>query len=358
MFLYSEDTNDLLLDAYKNEISTTESALKTYQYLPASAQNSTKHFLKSLSSMQTEWKNYHNQYSLIIRILFEIINSFPSENKSVTDDLKTFSNTTNYVNLYVQICNLMHTSANESKKFVDYEQFQNLKKLLQLSSSSTFNDIVNKLLKVISTINTDNYSAEFLKDLIKLNELLEHQLIEQNIVVYNNQSDNEENEEEAMIISPKKMVKRSQSVSRKSTKPLLDNSNISQDQSSPTKDVLVRRRKTQSNVMNNLNLNRSKFIDWLTNQFSRQFDVDYTKVFLYSKYFCYDNLEKVKENLFVNQRISIHDGLVNPFKYLKKKENAAEIKHDRELLPICIIYKIYLECGHMINLYDWLQVCD
>ncbi len=26
------------------------------------------------------------------------------------------------------------------------------------------------------------------------------------------------------------------------------------------------------------------------------------------------------------------------------------------LLPINVVYRIYLECGHMINLFDWMQV--
>lgn len=28
---------------------------------------------------------------------------------------------------------------------------------------------------------------------------------------------------------------------------------------------------------------------------------------------------------------------------------------NEELVPLSVIYRIYLECGHMINLFDWLQ---
>ena len=314
-----------------------------------SSDESIEGFLNSTEKAQIEWRQFHNQYSLLIKVLFEIINSFPSENKGIIDSLKTFSNSS-FVDLYVQICSLINTSSTEAKKFLDYEHFQNLKKLLQLSSSSTFNEIVKKVLKVTSDICQVDYNAEFLIDIVKLNEILEKQINEQNLNHYNNQSDNEENIEEVLHISPKNQIQRERSISRKS-KPLLD---LNQELS-PNKANAVRRRKTQT--LGNLNLNRIKFIDWLSNQFSRVFDNDYTNTFKHSKHFCYSNISKLKAHLFVNQRISIHDGLVNPFKYFNT-ENTLKNSQDKDFLPISIIYKIYLECGHMINLYDWLQVSN
>lgn len=45
---------------------------------------------------------------------------------------------------------------------------------------------------------------------------------------------------------------------------------------------------------------------------------------------------------------------------MKNKQEIAKMSQEgvtttEELVPLSVIYRVYLECGHMINLYDWLQ---
>jgi hypothetical protein len=190
-----------------------------------------------------------------------------------------------------------------------------------------------------------NYTIEFMSEIVKLSEIIEQYKNEENILLQNSHSDNENIENETRNNTQVKLIKRSHSVSRKSAKPLLDNSNVSFVEQ---KEILARRRKTQTNISINFGSIRYKFMEWIIQQFTVAFDRNYTNIFSYSKFFCYSNISKLKLHLFANQRISIHDGLLNPFKYLNTQEK-------QELVPISVIYRIYLECGHMINLFDWLQ---
>jgi hypothetical protein len=114
-------------------------------------------------------------------------------------------------------------------------------------------------------------------------------------------------------------------------------------------------------------------LDWLENQFSIYFNRDYSIKLHNSNYFCYTNFERVQRRLFDMQRLNVHACLFNandflnmkvsgrltesgsPNKRSKCNNQIAEMNTDEELVPLCVIYRVYLECGHMINLYDWLQ---
>lgn len=386
LFLHDYSSNfniDSAIESYKNDGFINDKIIQdinTSSKLPQNNNNNSKSIVKSIIKIQEQWIKYHNEYSLIIKFLFLILKCFPTEYNdasSSSSSSKTFVNTT-YCDLYIQISNLINSqssntdaNATSNKKFIECEQFINLKKLLQLSSINTFNEISNKLLNLLENLNHTYYNTNFVNELIKLSEMLQQQLVEHNVITYNNDlSDNDENNEEQ--VSPKKAIKRSQSL-RKSKganqKPLLDNSNIYQHResqceefNSPTKEI--RRRKTQSHIANPNSQNRNKFMEWLNNQCSTYFNLDYTRKFDFlSNCFCYNNIDNTKEHLFNMQRIAIHDALINPFKYFSQlNANGLTVmnknKNDKDLLPISVIYKLFLECGHMINLYDWLQACQ
>lgn len=66
----------------------------------------------------------------------------------------------------------------------------------------------------------------------------------------------------------------------------------------------------------------------------------------------------VKRHIMGVPRASIHQALNNPAHYLQCE--CCEIENDEaKLLPtmpdVSIIYKLHLECGKMINMFDWLQ---
>ncbi|KRT86643.1 hypothetical protein AMK59_237 [Oryctes borbonicus] len=72
--------------------------------------------------------------------------------------------------------------------------------------------------------------------------------------------------------------------------------------------------------------------------------------------FFFDDVS-IESHIIGSHRAAIHTALNNPCHYLQcdccKKQNEASIL--KTMPDICIIYKLHLEYGKMINLYDWLQ---
>ncbi|XP_074660295.1 origin recognition complex subunit 3-like [Tubulanus polymorphus] len=83
--------------------------------------------------------------------------------------------------------------------------------------------------------------------------------------------------------------------------------------------------------------------------------VCYRNYTLYEAFY-YDQSSIIKRHLAASPRASIHTGLGNPHYYLPNDELKCDGGHIALSLPdICIVYKLHLECGRLINLYDWLQ---
>ncbi|KAM9240453.1 origin recognition complex subunit 3 isoform 3-T3 [Leptosomus discolor] len=64
----------------------------------------------------------------------------------------------------------------------------------------------------------------------------------------------------------------------------------------------------------------------------------------------------LREHLNAAPRIALHTALNNPYCYLKNqalKSNGGSISNKAP--DICIVYKLHLECGRLINLVDWLE---
>ncbi|CAM4650024.1 hypothetical protein PO909_011293 [Leuciscus waleckii] len=64
----------------------------------------------------------------------------------------------------------------------------------------------------------------------------------------------------------------------------------------------------------------------------------------------------LRQRLNVTPRTSIQTALSHPFHYLQNeslKTNAGTISSAAP--DLCIVYKLHLECGRLINLYDWLE---
>lgn len=64
-----------------------------------------------------------------------------------------------------------------------------------------------------------------------------------------------------------------------------------------------------------------------------------------------------KRHIMGVPRAAIHTALNNPSHYLQCK--CCELSHEASLIPtmpdLSIVYKLHLECGKMINMFDWLQ---
>ncbi|XP_058979803.1 origin recognition complex subunit 3 [Musca domestica] len=73
--------------------------------------------------------------------------------------------------------------------------------------------------------------------------------------------------------------------------------------------------------------------------------------------FVFSDIATVKRNIIGAPRAALHMALNNPHFYLQCK--CCNLRENTQLLPslpdISVMYKLHLECGRMINLYDWLQ---
>ncbi|KAK2560418.1 Origin recognition complex subunit 3 [Acropora cervicornis] len=70
----------------------------------------------------------------------------------------------------------------------------------------------------------------------------------------------------------------------------------------------------------------------------------------------YDNVQEIRKHLIGMPRVAIQTALSNPQYYLKCKCCQTDVGTVQDTLPdICIAYKLHLECGRLINLFDWLQ---
>lgn len=70
----------------------------------------------------------------------------------------------------------------------------------------------------------------------------------------------------------------------------------------------------------------------------------------------YSSSGVLRQRLNVTPRTSIQTALSHPFHYLQNeslKTNAGTISSAAP--DLCIVYKLHLECGRLINLYDWLE---
>lgn len=72
--------------------------------------------------------------------------------------------------------------------------------------------------------------------------------------------------------------------------------------------------------------------------------------------FYYDAIETVKQRLSGCPRVAIQTALNNPRYYLNCQCCEIEPGAIQDTLPdISVAFKLHLECGRLINLYDWLQ---
>ncbi|XP_030303243.1 origin recognition complex subunit 3 isoform X2 [Calypte anna] len=64
----------------------------------------------------------------------------------------------------------------------------------------------------------------------------------------------------------------------------------------------------------------------------------------------------LREHLNAAPRTALHTALNNPYSYLKNQALKSEGGSISNKAPdICIVYKLHLECGRLINLVDWLE---
>lgn len=337
-----------------------------------------------MNNYQESWIKYNNQFSLIVHFLFEIVKNFPSEQETES----FFSiNTKSFSDFYVKICSLSKSSQNK-KSFTELSQFANLKSLLKISSANTINDIVLSLTELIKAKSIDdnlNYSTKFLNDIHDLEEILLKLKLSFSATINESLNEHDENTTENTYFQDKNDILNSEPNSKsfmpkpalirrrssRMTKVLGEiNSDQTKKQATQRQAVIITQKRPTTATCKTLTQN---MIQWLEVQFQTYFDQDYSVDLNNSNHFCYTDLEKIKKRLYDIQRLNIHSCLFNmtdfikmkikgfntdfsPVKKAKNKISTDNGSYDSEdFMPLSIIYRVYLECGHMINLYDWLQ---
>lgn len=73
--------------------------------------------------------------------------------------------------------------------------------------------------------------------------------------------------------------------------------------------------------------------------------------------FVYSDSQTLRKHIVGAPRAAVHQALLNPQHFLQC--DCCELESTAQLTPsqpdLSIVYKLHLECGKMINLYDWLQ---
>uniref|UniRef100_A0A8B9QXJ2 Origin recognition complex subunit 3 n=1 Tax=Apteryx owenii TaxID=8824 RepID=A0A8B9QXJ2_APTOW len=70
----------------------------------------------------------------------------------------------------------------------------------------------------------------------------------------------------------------------------------------------------------------------------------------------FNTASALREHLNAAPRIALHTALNNPYCYLKNQALKSDGGTISNKAPdICIVYKLHLECGRLINLVDWLE---
>ncbi len=73
--------------------------------------------------------------------------------------------------------------------------------------------------------------------------------------------------------------------------------------------------------------------------------------------FYYNSVSDVRRHINASPRAAIQTALNNPYHYLQGEHTPADTEGILATMPdVCIAYKLHMECGRLINLYDWLQV--
>ena len=267
------------------------------------------------------WLGRFNSFVLVCRIVHELLVKFQTDAEA--SSLFNASNR-RFNNLFVRIWQECSRNMAAPSNFAESQQYMNLRKLIKLASNNTFDLIVQGILNMIETktVSSELLEPSLVQAVTELHELLIR--LKDSIAVDIN---------------------------------------------------LAGGRSLNKVSVDTLEL-REMVTEKLHVMFKTYLSYKYVLAPEESKLFVYDNLATFKQRLFEQPRFNIHSCLRDSITYMRnnhKLEADAEetpkkrAKNSVAKLPyvafknestqvLCYTYQIYLECGHMINLHDWLQV--
>ncbi|XP_075227205.1 origin recognition complex subunit 3 isoform X3 [Lycorma delicatula] len=114
---------------------------------------------------------------------------------------------------------------------------------------------------------------------------------------------------------------------------------------------------SQSNKpKNEYEATRGEFLNYLKDEVFDKTLVPITSVPLH-EVILFDDISSIKSRIIGTPRAAVHTALNNPHHYLQC--DCCKLTNDGEILStmpdICIAYKLHLESGSLINMFDWLQ---
>jgi len=99
---------------------------------------------------------------------------------------------------------------------------------------------------------------------------------------------------------------------------------------------------------------RASVVDYLETMFKKHLENPLTMPC--HEIFYYDDVQTVKSRLNGTPRVAIQKALSDPKSYLHCSCCSSDTEEISSSMPdVCILYKLHLESGRLINLYDWLQ---
>lgn len=98
-------------------------------------------------------------------------------------------------------------------------------------------------------------------------------------------------------------------------------------------------------------------LEYIQNEIVAKYMVSLQKAPPLHELFVFSDLSTVRRNIIGAPRAALHMALNNPHYYLQCK--CCQLREENQLLgtlpDLSVVYKLHLECGRMINLFDWLQ---
>ncbi|XP_078255936.1 origin recognition complex subunit 3 isoform X2 [Rhinoraja longicauda] len=117
------------------------------------------------------------------------------------------------------------------------------------------------------------------------------------------------------------------------------------------KEMNVLKRHKKPSRFEGLRMDVLEFMDQLARQYLVPPETQTLHELVYFK-----DASTLRRHLNAAPRAALQMALSNPYYYLKNEALKSEGGNITNAAPdICIIYKLHLECGRLINLYDWLQ---
>ena len=147
----------------------------------------------------------------------------------------------------------------------------------------------------------------------------------------------------------------SSSTPSSSEKNKLKSNNVKMDRFKLQEALLEQVREKKLNAKNPFEVLRDKIIDFLHHTFKKYLGT-LPSTWAFSKIFYFDDVKILKQRIVGAPRNVAQMSLKFPWNYLQvdnlKIENDDDIPG--HFPDVCIAYKLHLECGKLINLYDWL----